>query len=102
MPAARIWTQDEIDHLRKSDGKVSSDRMALKFGCCRWTVLQKERELGIVRPPRKIHEVRPSRSKYQAASPFPRDDLPLPAGHPATWGLLLSLTPSLEGVAWPG
>lgn len=100
MPALRIWLPSELTRLREASGLVSSNVLAAELGTCRWTVLQKERQLGIIRPPRKIHDKKPSNSKVIAMSPFQRDEYPLPAGHAATWGLLLSLTPSLEGVPW--
>lgn len=98
MPAKRIWTDAEVLRLREVNGTISSDVLAREIGCCRWVILQKERVIGIVRPERKrADKPRPSRSLYYATTPFPRDENPLPAGHPETWQLLMRNTPCLDG-----
>lgn len=103
MPSARIWTEAEDNLLREIAGKLQADRVALKIGCCRDTVIQRERVLGIVRcmrAPAAPPKVRPTQSKSYATMAYTRDDSPLRAGHPETWGAINRGT-ILEGEPWP-
>lgn len=97
----RNWTDAEIGRLRRAGGLISSTVLALEFNCCRSAVLDKERKLGIRRQKREARGRTPvTKSKYYAVPPFPRDEQPLPAGHPETWGLLTRGT-VLDGTPWP-
>jgi hypothetical protein len=103
MPAARNWTEAEDNHLREIAGKVPAERLGMKFGCCRQTVIERERLLGIVRcvrRPKGHAEVKRTRSKYYEAMNYVRDEFPLRAGHPETWNLINRGT-VLDGMPWP-
>lgn len=101
MAAPRQWTEREIERLRTVNGSISSNVLAREFRCCRWTVLPKERDLAILRT--KLEPSgrdRITRPEPYPIPPFPRDQHPLPAGHPETWGLLTRGT-VLDGTPWP-
>jgi len=103
MPAPRKWTEAEDNLLRSIAGKIPAERVAMKIGCSRDSVLCRERLLGVVRcvrRPKGHPEVRRTRSKYYEATSCVRDEFPLPPGHPETWNLINRGT-VLEGTPWP-
>jgi len=90
MPKKAVWTdaQDATIKRMRAEG-ASWDSIAALLHLTRWTVIERGRHIGARPPPASFR-------------PLPEDPqrLPLPAGHPRTWGVLVEGT-CLEGVPYP-
>lgn len=90
MPQKLHWTQGQDSQIRRLRAEGASwDSVAATLGLSRWTVIDRGRRIGAMRPPRQVMS--------------PADDperAPLPAGHPQTWSILTAGT-VLEGTPYP-
>ena len=90
MPKKLVWTAAQDTQIRRLRAEGASwDTVATILGLARWTVIDRGRRIGALRPQRQ--------------SVLPQDDLardPLPAGHPRSWGVLTAGT-VLEGTPYP-
>lgn len=89
MPQAITWTdaQDHTIKLMRAEGSPW-DAIALAVGVCRWTTIERGKEIGAKLPP---IDFTPSIDMERA---------PLPAGHVDTWGAMNRGT-CLEGIPYP-
>jgi hypothetical protein len=94
--SGKPWTRAEEAILwRLAAGRATDEAIAASLpGRTPVMVQHKRLALGI------IYSKPCSGEHFRAGST--KDAESLPTGHPSTWGLLLALTPSLEGSPWPG
>lgn len=75
MPRKAVWTQGQDTQMRRLRTEGANwDCIAVVLGLARWTVIERARAIGAVRPP----------DNAIAAREDP-DRQPLPAGHARTW-----------------
>jgi hypothetical protein len=90
MPRKLVWTTAQDTQIRRLRAEGASwDTVAAILGLARWTVIDRGRRIGALRPPRQ--------------SVLPQEDPardPLPPGHPRSWGVLTAGT-LLEGTPYP-
>jgi hypothetical protein len=90
MPRRLVWTEAQDSQIRRLRTEGASwDTIAGILGMARWTVIDRGRRIGALRPPR--------------ANLLPPEDPsrdPLPPGHPRSWGVLTAGT-VLEGTPYP-
>ena len=90
MPRRLLWTEAQDSQIRRLRTEGASwDTIAAVLGMARWTVIDRGRRIGALRPPRQC--VLPPED--------PARD-PLPAGHPRSWSVLTAGT-VLEGTPYP-
>lgn len=90
MPKKIEWTEGQDNNIKRMRAENASwDMIAAAIGVTRWTVIERGRRLGARLPPMDFE-------------PPPEDPerMPLPPGHPDTWGAIIKETP-LEGMAYP-
>ncbi len=89
MPRKLVWTEAQDSQIRRLRAEGASwDTVAAILGLARWTVIDRGRRIGALRPPRQsVAQEDPSRD-------------PLPPGHPRSWGVLTAGT-VLEGTPYP-
>jgi hypothetical protein len=90
MPRKLVWTAAQDTQIRRLRAEGASwDTVAAILGLARWTVIDRGRRIGALRPPRQ--------------SVLPQEDPardPLPPGHPRSWSVLTAGT-LLEGTPYP-
>lgn len=90
MPRRLVWTEAQDSQIRRLRTEGASwDTIAAVLGMARWTVIDRGRRIGALRPPRDC---------VPPAEDLSRD--PLPAGHPRSWSVLTAGT-VLEGTPYP-
>lgn len=90
MPRKLVWTEAQDSQIRRLRAEGATwETVAAILGMPRWTVIDRGRRIGALRPPRQ----------FASPSEDPSRE-PLPAGHPRSWGVLTEGT-VLEGTAYP-
>lgn len=90
MPRRLLWTEAQDSQIRRLRTEGASwDTIAAVLGMARWTVIDRGRRIGALRPARQC-------------VPPPEDPArdPLPSGHPRSWSVLTAGT-VLEGTPYP-
>jgi hypothetical protein len=90
MPKKIVWTDAQDSRIKRMRAESASwDSIAVAVGVTRWTVIERGRRIGARLPPPDFE-------------PAPEDPerLPLPPGHPDTWGAIIKGT-ALEGMPYP-
>ncbi len=89
MPRRLVWTEAQDSQIRRLRTEGASwESIAAILGMARWTVIDRGRRIGALRPPRRC------------APPEDPSRDPLPPGHPRSWGVLTAGT-VLEGTPYP-